>query len=173
MSLSVGLFSMLDPLILRPAEPTNQALLRRWDAKPHVIAGRGDDDGFYDWEIELRRRPEWRELLIAESTGRPIGFVQIMDPAREESHYWVPVDENLRAIDIWIGDEANLGRGYGTEIMKLALDRCFADPSVVGVIVDPLADNTRVHRFYERLGFAFIDRRKLGNDMCRVYRYDR
>ena len=65
--------------------------------------------------------------MIAELDGRPIGFVQIIDPAREESHYWGDAPGGLRAIDIWVGEADDLGKGYGTEIMKLALVRCFTD----------------------------------------------
>ena len=92
----------------------------------------------------------------------PIGFVQIIDPAEEESHYWGDVPANLRAIDIWIGEEAYLGKGHGTEIMRLAIDRCFAPPEVTAIIIDPLVSNTRSHRFYQRLGFAPIERRSFG-----------
>ncbi|WP_308737902.1 GNAT family N-acetyltransferase [Nostoc sp. 'Peltigera membranacea cyanobiont' N6] len=90
--------------------------------------------------------------MIAQINGRPIGFVQIIDPAREESRYWGDVAPDLRAIDIWIGEETDLGKGYGTKMMQLALNRCFADPRVTTVLIDPLASNTRAHRFYERLG---------------------
>jgi aminoglycoside 6'-N-acetyltransferase len=78
-----------------------------------------------------------------------------------------------RARDLWIGDAADLGKGCGTEMMRLALERCFADPSVTAVLIDPLAANTRAHRFYERLGFRFVERRRFGNDHCFVYRLDR
>ncbi len=94
-------------------------MLRQWDEHEHVIASDPNDD--WAWEVELGRFPEWREQLIAEKDGRPIGFVQIIDPKREESHYWGNVSANLRAIDIWIGREADLGKGYGTKMMKLAL----------------------------------------------------
>ena len=33
--------------------------------------------------------------------------------------------------------------------------------------------NTRAHRFYERLGFRFVERRRFGRDDCFVYRLDR
>jgi aminoglycoside 6'-N-acetyltransferase len=121
----------------RPATADDLTLLRHWDAQPHVIASNPNDD--WEWESELGRRPEWREQLIAEIEGRPIGFVQIIDPAREESRYWGEVPEGLRAIDIWIGEERDLGRGYGTEMMAQALARCFADPTVEAVLIDPLA----------------------------------
>jgi aminoglycoside 6'-N-acetyltransferase len=156
---------------LRPATLADLALLRHWDQQPHVIASDPDDD--WAWEIELPRAPAWREQLIAELEGRPIGFVQIIDPAREESHYWGDVAAHLRAIDIWIGEATDLGQGYGTQIMQLALARCFADPTVQAVLVDPLASNTRAHRFYERLGFQRVEARQFGDDDCWVYRLSR
>jgi RimJ/RimL family protein N-acetyltransferase len=56
---------------------------------------------------------------------------------------------------------------------RLALARCFADPRVSTVLVDPLASNTRTRRFYERLGFRFVERWRFGQDDCFVYRLDR
>ncbi len=156
---------------LRPATPNDLTLLRHWDEQPHVIASDPNDD--WGWEVELERTPEWREQLIAEIDGRPIGFIQIIDPALEDSHYWGNIASNLRAIDIWIGEETDLGKGYGTKMMQLALTLCFADPLVTAVLIDPLASNTRAHRFYERLGFQFVERRWFGDDDCFVYQLNR
>jgi aminoglycoside 6'-N-acetyltransferase len=156
---------------LRPATLDDLSLLQHWDEQPHVLASDPNDD--WGWEVELGRNPDWREQLIAEVDGRPIGFVQIIDPAREDGHYWGDVPANLRAIDIWIGEDADLGKGYGTTMMRLALSRCFADPAVSAVLIDPLANNTRAHRFYERLGFRFVEPRRFGEDECFVYRLDR
>jgi len=117
--------------------------------------------------------PEWREQLIAEAAGRAIGFVQIIDPHREETRYWGDAEAGLRAIDLWIGDAADLGRGYGTTMMRLALARCFADPAVAAVLVDPLVSNVRAHRFYARFRFRNVGRRRFGKDECFVYRLDR
>lgn len=88
-------------LRLRPATIDDLDLLRRWDEQPHVVACDPNDD--WNWETELLRSPAWREQLIAELDGRPVAFVQILDAAEEESHYWGDVRENARAIDIWIG----------------------------------------------------------------------
>lgn len=156
---------------LRFATLNDLDLLRHWDEQPHTVASDPNDD--WGWEVELNKTPDWREQLIAELDGRPIGFMQIIDPAREESHYWGEVPADLRAIDIWIGEEVNLGKGYATKMMQLALGRCFSSPTVSAVLVDPLASNTRAHRFYERLGFRFLDNRRFGDDECLVYRLDR
>ncbi len=158
-------------IALRHARPSDAALLRYWDEQRHVNAANPNDDE--NWEYELRRSPEWRELLIAEEAGRPVGMMQIIDPYLEESRYWGNVPRGLRAIDIWIGEADALGRGLGTEMMRQALERCFADPSVSAVLVDPLESNVRAHRFYERLNFRFVERRRFGPDDCYVYRLDR
>jgi len=156
---------------LREALPVDLELLTFWDSQPHVVASDPNDD--WHWGEELSRKPPWREMLIAELDGKPIGFVQIIDPATEESHYWDDVEPNLRAIDIWIGDVAYLGKGYGTHIMIQVIARCFDDPAVTAILVDPLASNVRAHRFYERLGFRFTEARTFGADRCHVYRLDR
>jgi aminoglycoside 6'-N-acetyltransferase len=132
-----------------------------------VIAADPNDD--WGWEVELKRNPEWREQLIAEIDGRALGFIQIIDPAEEESHYWGDVEQNLRAIDIWIGEQKDLGKGYGTKMMQLAINRCFAEPAVQAILVEPLASNTRAHRFYESLGFQFMENRSFGDDDCFIY----
>lgn len=155
----------------RKATEQDIDLLQFWDKQPHIIES--DPNSDWAWEIELRRTPEWREQLIYEKDGRPIGFVQIIDPALEDSHYWGDVENNLRAIDIWIGLEGDLNRGYGTNMMRDALGRCFAVPEVVAVLIDPLASNIRAHRFYRRFGFEFVERRRFGQDDCFVFRKDR
>ena len=158
-------------LNLRPATIDDLDLLQYWDSQPHVIASDPDDD--WNWEIELTRDRDWREQLIAEINDRPMGFIQIIDPALEDSHYWGDVWANLRAIDIWIGEETDLGKGYGTKMMQLTLERCFINPLVTAVLVDPLTSNTRAHRFYERLGFKFVEQRIFNEDECFVYRLNR
>ena len=157
---------------LRRATIDDLPLLQGWDAKAHVIAATGADD-VYPWAVELPRDVLWRELLIGEHDGRPVGVMQIIDPQLEETHYWGECEPNLRAIDIWIGEEADFGRGFGTDMMRLALERCFADAAVTAVLVDPFAANERAHRFYERFGFRRIERRFFGADDCFVYRLAR
>ena len=140
-------------IALRPATIEDLDLLDHWHQQPHVIAASGSNWG---WAKELSRALAWREQLIAECDGRPIGFLQIIDPAEEDSHYWGKIAPGFRAIDIWIGDAADIDKGHGTAMMNLALARCFSSDQVHAVLVDPRADNLRAHRFYERLGFKMM-----------------
>jgi len=156
---------------LRTATIDDLPILQEWDGQPHNILADPNDD--WEWETELLRFPDWRQQLVAELDGRPIGFVQIIDPLLEDSHYWGSVPDNLRAIDIWIGQPEDLGKGFGTEMMRQALERCFLPSEVEAVIIDPLASNLRARRFYERFGFKFIGMQIFNQDHCAVYRLER
>lgn len=156
---------------LREAEPADITVLSYWDTKQHVIDAGEDED--WNWAYELARKPAWRKMYIAELDRRAIGFIQIIDPLEEETHYWGSVAKDQRAIDIWIGEESDLNKGYGTTMMKLALDHCFSDPNVIRVLIDPLASNTKAHRFYERLGFKFVEQKVFDGEACSVYAISR
>ncbi len=172
---------------LRPADQTDVPLLEEWARRPHVVrATTSDPDAAAafegaDWVDEVARRdelgPDVWEVLIAELDGRPIGMLQIADPHREPDHYWGEIEPNLRAIDIWIGEPDLLGHGHGSEMMRLAVARCFADPAVTAIVIDPLASNAEAIRFYRRLGFHDVDVRRFGEgpdaDECLVMRLDR
>jgi aminoglycoside 6'-N-acetyltransferase len=166
-------------LTLRRATLDDVPTLERWDREPHVIAATTDDKdvekafGDHDWRVEIPKQSDVSEFLIAELDGRPIGAMQVIDPHLEPTHYWGDIEPNLRALDIWIGDAADHGKGYGETMMRLAFQRCFADPAVTAIMIDPLASNTRAHKFYQRIGFVPVGRQILGEDDCLVHRLTR
>lgn len=158
---------------LRRATLDDVPLLERWDTDPDVIAATSDDEterafGGLDWREELGQDSELSYHLIAEVDGRPIGAMQVCDPHLEPTHYWGTIEPNLRAIDIWIGAATDRNRGYGREMMRLAHERCFADPAVTAIVIDPLASNTRAVAFYQRLGYVPVERRMFEDDDCLV-----
>lgn len=164
---------------LRPATVADAPMLAGWDRQPHVIACSSDrpdlevafDDR--DWIEEITDSSTASFYWIAEVDGRPIGVMQVCDPHLEPTHYWGEIEPGLVAIDIWIGPAEALNRGYGTEMMSLALDAAFADPAVTACVIDPLNSNTDAHRFYQRLGFTVIGRRMFDEDDCLVHRLER
>ena len=167
-------------ITLRHAALDDVPTLIRWDHEPHVIGATTDDpdapnafEGI-EWAEEIAAGSAVSRYWVAELDGRPIGAMQIIDPAREPTHYWGEIEDGLRAIDIWIGEAGELGQGHGTEMMRQALALCFADPAVTAVIIDPLASNDRAHRFYQRLGFRPVERRLFNDeDDCLVHRLSR
>ena len=168
-------------LVLRPATPADVSCLERWDKEPHVIAATSDDPdavvAFEDaeWLDEISNDDPASDYFIAEIEGRPIGAMQVIDPALERTHYWgQDCPKNLCAMDIWIGEADCLNKGYGTQMMTLAINRAFADPRVEAIVIDPLNSNTDAHRFYQRLGFRPTGRRLFDeDDDCLVHRLNR
>jgi aminoglycoside 6'-N-acetyltransferase len=169
-------------ITLRPATHDDIPTLERWDENDHVIMATTDDidapKAFGDlyWPDEFALIAPDYQYFIAEDDGRPIGAMQMIDPHTESTHYWGECEPGLRALDIWIGEEADLGRGFGSEMMRLAFELCFADPAVTAIIIDPLASNTRAHTFYQRLGFVPEGIRAFGEDdedVCLVHRLTR
>ena len=158
-------------ITFRDATIDDLELLIHWDQQPHVKASDPDTD--WEWEYELPRKFPWREQLIFELDGRPLGILQIIDPYEEETHYWGEVEPNLRAIDIWIGEAEHLGKGYGTEMMRQAINRCFEDEKVSKILIDPLEINVKAHRFYQRLGFRVVGKREFEGDQCLVHELSR
>ena len=156
---------------LRRATIADLELIQYWDTQQHVIDCDPDDD--WDWETELPKDPDWRQQLIAELDKRPIGFIQIIDPLEEETHYWGDVEPNKRAIDIWIGEAHDLNKGYGTKMMKLAIEMCFSEPHVDAILIDPLKSNTKAHNFYKKLGFKFVMEREFNGTLCFVFELKR
>ena len=77
---------------LRVATIEDSPMLKKW-ADDVGLWTPNDEDGSFDWDYEIPRKVDWRELLVAEQDGRPIGFIQITDAAVEESHYWGEVEK--------------------------------------------------------------------------------
>jgi aminoglycoside 6'-N-acetyltransferase len=155
---------------LRPATPADVPLLEAWDEDPVVAASDPNDD--WDWANDTLPA-QGLENLIAELDGRPIGFIQITDLATDASHYWGPPQSGFKAIDIWIGEPDARGQGHGRAIMTQAIARCFADPAVHTILIDPIAANQDAIGFYRRMGFSFLELRRFGADDCAVHQLTR
>jgi len=166
-------------LNVRQATQDDVPILELWDRDPEVIACVTDDptspQAFIDavWSEEIAASDDTSCYYIAELDGRPIGAMQVIDPHLEATRYWGEIEPNLRAVDIWIGDDRDRNAGHGRTMMSAVIDRCFADPAVTAIIIDPLNSNTEAHRFYRRLGFRVVGRRVFGDDDCLVHRLER
>ena len=168
-------------LTIRPATVTDIGILYEWDDKPHVkaaVSNSGTSSFDIVWEEEIGERSDGTEFFIAEvsseGSSRAIGALQIINPATERTHYWGSAVPNQRAIDIWIGEEEFIGQGYGTQMMAFAINHCFEPMEVTTVLIDPLANNTRSHKFYKTLGFEFLERRQFDDESdCFVFKLTR
>jgi aminoglycoside 6'-N-acetyltransferase len=166
----------MNTITLRKALVDDIPMLKFWDTQEHVIKCHSDDVKEIesdDWDTVIATPPDHTDYYITQLGEIPIGVMQIIDPALEESHYWGNVETNLKAVDIWIGEKENLNKGYGTQMMNLACEVCFRNPNVKEIIIDPLTSNINAIRFYERFGFSFVEKRMFEEDACSVYKLER
>lgn len=91
------------------------------------------------------------QFVICLSDGREIGSVYFRDIDR---------DERTAEYGIFIGEEDALGRGYGTQTAKAALEYAFTTMHLKKVYLRFLEDNIAARKSYEHAGFHLTDKRE-------------
>ena len=162
----------MSELTFRRASTDDVMLLDVMSNAPHVFPSLGTDQP-WDWPREVEA--SWQEVWIIDlsATTKPIGVVVVLDAAADPSGYWGEVSPGTYAMDIWISDASQLRKGYGTVMMKHAIDRCFHVHNAHTILIDPLAKNEGAIAFYQHLGFEVIGPRTFGADECIVLRLRR
>lgn len=85
------------------------------------------------------------QFIIYTQTGKPIGsvYIQNVDQDRKQAEY-----------GIFIGDEQELGKSYGTDAARLMVHFAFHELKLKKLYLRVLADNERAIRSYSRVGFV-------------------
>ncbi len=130
---------------------------------PQIIAWRNKD-----W---VRQNFLYRELFTEEGhlqwlhtkveTGEVAQFILYLSPSGREigSVYLRDIDQTLRQAEygVFIGEKDALGKGYGTQAARLALDYGFEKLGLSRIYLRALADNARAIHSYEKAGFVYIE----------------
>lgn len=85
--------------------------------------------------------------ILLKQDGKPIGRI-----------YLDKIDKKADSMDvtrIYIGDEQNIGKGYGREAMILILDYCFNTLKMQRVTLDHYGNNLKASKLYLSLGFKY------------------
>jgi aminoglycoside 6'-N-acetyltransferase len=129
---------------LRPASDDDLDLLVGWLADPEVYRWWEGRPLSQDEVTDLytgRRRPEVDPFII-EADGVPVGYLQVWEGT-----------ETSGGIDMFLVPQAR-GRGLGPDAARAAASFLLDDRGWTEVTVDPLVDNHRAIRAFERAGFA-------------------
>jgi RimJ/RimL family protein N-acetyltransferase len=148
----------MNTLTLRPFEDTDIPLMEVWLCNPHVKRWY---DPVGEWLEELRRRKDefsWLNHFIVMHGEEAIGFCQFYDCFDSVSfEEWRGRTFEKRgevfSIDYLIGEEVNLGKGFGKEIIRRLCDLVFA-LGAKEVVVDPDLANIPSQRALQSNGFA-------------------
>jgi ribosomal protein S18 acetylase RimI-like enzyme len=153
-----------------PLQTGHLFLLLDWLEKTHVKAWWDQDVAWTMEPVEEKygsyvdgyklengiQKPMW--AYIACVSNKPVGYIQLYnahDYPREDGASLDHLPKSLAAIDIFIGEEACVGKGYGSAIMKQFMEE-YVDHKFDACFVDPDLDNIQAIRAYENAGFKSI-----------------
>src|SRR5690606_28058821 len=93
--------------------------------------------------------------------GKPVGYIQSYDVFA--GNVWQDLEsepEGTVGLDIIIGEDDYVGKGYGTVVVKSFSTLLFTSLGVSIIHVDPFFDDKRAIRCYEKAGFVFVRKGK-------------
>jgi RimJ/RimL family protein N-acetyltransferase len=153
-----------------PLKAGHLPLLFKWLQKPHVKIwwDPGVDltpellqekygsypDGYY---VEDGIKKPLRAFIV-EVDHQPVAYTQLYDIRNYPGADSIPEVQLLASctgLDIFIGDEAYVGKGFGTAILKEVLSQ-YVVPTHDACFVDPDKSNLKAIRAYEKAGFRIL-----------------
>jgi RimJ/RimL family protein N-acetyltransferase len=152
---------MVTPIIasgrvyLRPFEPSDAELYRRWraDADPMALAGWNERAPMSLALVQQRIEKLVTDpsddfvtfLICVADDDRAIGEVMLADIDRRNGS---------AQLGIFIGEAVEWGKGYGTDAVNAIVDFGFAEMRMERVWLNVWTENPRAQRAYEKAGFV-------------------
>lgn len=142
----------------RPLSPVDLAMLHDWLRRPHVAQRWDSADDYAQTErdfLPLTESDARTRGYVAWLNHEPIGFIQSYEVKDCGEGWWEQEkDVGARGIDQFLANEADLGKGLGTRMVRDFIDFLFQNPAVTKIQTDPAPDNVRAIRCYEKSGFV-------------------
>ena len=157
-------------IYLRPFEPTDAELYRRWraDAEPMALAGFPDRAPFSLAQSAARMdrigtdqgKDYYTFVICLLADERPIGEVGLSE---------LDLRNGSASVGIFIGEVEEWGKGYGTDAVNAIVDFGFAELRLERIWLEVWTENARAMRAYEKAGF--VHEATLRNDRYEGGRY--
>ncbi len=140
--------------------PDQKPLILSWLARPHIAEWlHGDGYGYTLESLDLLLSGGAVETshTIAYRNGCAFAYVLSSRVEVTETRYAaVPFRGSTAfSIDVFVGDPADTGHGYGTEMLRAFLTNCLSDAS--DAVIDPEVSNERAVHVYSKLGFRIVE----------------
>jgi len=142
---------------LRPMTEGDWDVLLTWNNDP-IVMELADANPFEETALEdLQTIYRWISThafcFIMEVAEKPIGecWLQRMNLQRIVAQF---PDQDLRRIDLMIGEKELWGRGYGTEAIGLLVDFGFRQQEADAIFAPVAAENRRSQRAFQKNGFT-------------------
>ena len=106
-----------------------------------------DEHGYTDYYFTGAKPKDGRGFIIV-NDEEPIGFV---------SYCSFHLKPNTAELDIWIKDDTNCGKGFGTDALVALSNWLNKEMGIDELIMGPPAKNIRAVKAYEKAGFKITD----------------
>lgn len=136
-------------ITIRAVEYTDCGQFLKWENDPNVIRNLSISQGKTMEEMV-------RELIARESDDSMFDFAVLENGRMIGRAFLSRYDRQAQSIDItriYIGEEADRGKGYGTAMLEVLLAFCFEELDLHRVTLD-FYDGNPAQKVYRRLGFV-------------------
>lgn len=146
-------------LTFRPLARTDFGLLSGWFAKPHVAKWWHDGDPVEHVARKYGPVADGTDNTagyIVNLDKKPLGFIQSYRLADYKPHLeQVNLGPGAVGVDLFIGEEDGLNRGWGTAVLQMFVLRIIKNryPDATHVAADPGVENGASIRAFEKAGF--------------------
>ena len=137
-------------------------LMHKWLNRDHVSRWYGKQKPTYEAVVQkygakIDGQDQSDPFLISYA-GSPIGYIQtyrIADHPEYNRH--VRVDDRTAGVDLFIGDDAYIHKGFGTRVLAKFLAKVvFSDEGITNCLIGPEPENRAAIRSYQKVGFRHI-----------------
>lgn len=140
-------------LEMRPSTAEDCKVFAKWEVTPRVReffsmdSGRGYDRILEEFH-EHSKDPSKRQFTLYDTIEeRPIGRIYITRLDEE--------DEVMDLTRIYVGEDGDVGKGYGEEAMWLVMKFCFEEMGFHRLTLDHFTGNNIGANLYKKLGFKY------------------
>ena len=136
-------------------------LVHEWHQRPHVARWWTARTTFEETEahyVPTIKGTEPTQHYLALLDGEPLGMIQTY-LVSDYPDYAALIEEGegTAGLDLFIGDEAQTGRGLGTEMIRRFVEEIvFARPETIACTADPDLENAASVRAFEKAGFRAV-----------------
>lgn len=149
-----------ETIYLRPIEPEDTDLIVKWRNEDFVRQNfiyqkPFTNEGHLQWMETMVKPGKVIQFIICTWQKEPVGSVYLRDIDREH---------RKAEYGIFIGEEEELGKGYGTQAAQMMIQYAFEELKLHKLMLRVLAGNDRAKKSYEKAGF--VQEAYLKDEVC-------
>lgn len=147
-------------ITFRKLDLSDLPLMNEWLNMPHVHEWYDKDKNNSSEEVAKRYGPKIlgekpTQCFHASYGAKPVGYLQtymVNDWPEFGNH--IGYDDATACVDLFIGDESFMGKGFGSLMLrKFLVEIVFSENMTQTCVIGPDPDNARAIKAYEKVGF--------------------